>query len=99
MNDSTPMLQVILRNNDTKELRLYEHEDFDAMDGREFNDYIWREGNYGCDCNRELFWERAIEMPEEQVQTLHVANCNDGGYTIMAIFRKGRQVYGETPPR
>jgi hypothetical protein len=29
-------------------------------DGDEIpNPYIWQEGNYSCDCNRELFFERA----------------------------------------
>lgn len=25
----------------------------------EFSEYIWREGNYACDCNRSLFFQRA----------------------------------------
>lgn len=24
-------------------------------------DYLWTEGNYACDCNRGLFFDRAIE--------------------------------------
>ncbi len=26
--------------------------------------YLWSEGNYGCDCNRELFWHRAENEAE-----------------------------------
>jgi hypothetical protein len=48
---------VILRNNATGEERRY-------ADGFEWDDeghftFMWTDGNYGCDCNRELFFKRA----------------------------------------
>lgn len=37
----------------TNESRIYEDAgDYDI-------DWVWNEGNYGCDCNRFLFFERA----------------------------------------
>lgn len=37
--------------------------------------YIWQEGNYGCDCNRELFFSRARgeDPPDEH-------ECSIGRY-------------------
>jgi len=56
--------KVAIRKNSTGEVRIYDMEcEWDA-DGSMFS---WTEGNYGCDCNRELFFERAngIEIHTE----------------------------------
>jgi hypothetical protein len=34
-------------------------------DGQPFT-WLWEHGNYGCDCNRFLFWERAHGREPEQ---------------------------------
>ncbi len=58
------MYTVAIRKNDTGEVRQHQ-EKRDWDDG---NHFLWRrhEGNYGCDCNRELFWLRAggVEDPD-----------------------------------
>jgi hypothetical protein len=44
-----------------------------TLDGLE---YIWTEGNYACDCNRELFFRRALgETPGSDLREFH---CGDG---------------------
>jgi hypothetical protein len=30
----------------------------------EFDDFIWSEGNYSCDCNRSLFFQRGMGIDE-----------------------------------
>lgn len=30
------------------------------------SDYMWTEGNYGCDCNRSLFFARAAQLPDPE---------------------------------
>lgn len=44
---------VFIRKEATREVR--KHVDSSPWDG----DYIWADGNYSCDCNRHLFFERA----------------------------------------
>ncbi len=46
----------------TGETRVYTH----AFPWGEGSDYLWSEGNYGCDCNRHLFFCRAIDAPEDE---------------------------------
>ena len=42
------------------------------------NFFIWEEGNYSCDCNRELFFERAKgnEPDSDNVK------CGTGGFSV-----------------
>lgn len=56
---------VVLRHNPSGEtIRIEEDGHDSSMDVLEF---LWEEGNYSCDCNRHLFWERAHgrEPPDE----------------------------------
>lgn len=55
---------VAIRNNTTGEERLYRHDMAWDDDGSSM--YQWTDGNYGCDCNRELFWHRAVGDEAEE---------------------------------
>lgn len=48
--------RVLLRDNQTGEERWWKEDD---LLWEEHSDYLWTEGNYACDCNRQLFFERA----------------------------------------
>jgi len=54
---------VAIRKNDTGEIRIYRHDI--AWDDTSM--YQWTDGNYGCDCNRRLFWYRAAGDEAEEV--------------------------------
>jgi len=57
---------------------LYTTADYDGL-------YIWEDGNYGCDCNRYLFWERAGgREPFEEGDELH---CGSSEYRVDQIVR------------
>jgi len=43
----------------------------------EWNTYWWAEGNASCDCNRELFFYRALELAEPEE-----TRCSDGRYLV-----------------
>lgn len=43
-------------------------------------EYRWHEGNYSCDCNRELFFERAAGVELDVGDT----KCSNGRYRIVA---------------
>ncbi len=47
--------QVSIYDTETKDTVSY-HEEFDMSP--EGLDFIWREGNYSCDCNRMIFFSK-----------------------------------------
>ena len=49
-------VKISIKNNITKEVASYEYEGWDVEYDSRRN---WTQGNYGCDCNRYLFFERA----------------------------------------
>ncbi len=64
-------------------------------------EFMWSEGNYGCDCNRYLFFERAgCHEPTDEESELH-CNCGEDRYTVLCIvdMETGKTIYaeGETP--
>lgn len=42
--------------------------------------YMWREGNYRCDCNRHLFFERAQGRDPDVM----AGDCTEDRYTVVA---------------
>lgn len=56
--------------------------------------YIWAEGNYSCDCNRRLFFERAAGNDPDP----RSGACTDGRFVVLSITRRetGEVLYEET---
>ncbi len=54
---------VYIRRNSDGLVRVY-HED-DPYTWNDSTEFMWSEGNYGCDCNRYLFFQRAAEENED----------------------------------
>ncbi|HEX9812083.1 MAG TPA: hypothetical protein VGA88_08365 [Burkholderiales bacterium] len=69
------MYKVLLRNNYTSEERWVNYDM--PWDGGSV--FLWTEGNYGCDCNRHLFFERAFGREPDDDE--HV--CGDEKYTAV----------------
>ena len=53
----------------------------------EHSDYLWEEGNFSCDCNRSLFFGRAIDTPEDEIEE---APCGGLRYTVS--IRVGKKI-------
>jgi len=65
-----------IRKNETGEIRQYETHEILA-DGEGFPSvFNWEENNYSCDCNRELFFERAAG---NEIET---EECSDGRFSV-----------------
>ena len=64
------MYKVAIRKNETGEIRVVEHE----SEWEDHHIFLWTEGNYGCDCNREGFFTHGEEWPEE---------CSEGRYSAL----------------
>ena len=50
-------------------------------------DYIWTDGNYGCDCNRALFFGRADGGEGDE------ADCGEGAYAVRIKDTDGNVLY------
>lgn len=66
--------KILICNNASNEERLCE------IDGEwgEASEYLWTEGNYGCDCNRHLFFERSKGLKP----SIDDAKCGESQYSI-----------------
>ena len=53
------------------------------------SEYMWSAGNFSCDCNRELFFERAAgnEIDDEQ--------CSEGRFSVRIEDKGGVILYDE----
>ncbi len=70
-----------IRNNLTGEIRLYMTEGIMEEGDDHPHTFIWEEGNYSCDCNREIFFFRAggERAPDEE------SACTDDRYSVNLV--------------
>ncbi len=66
--------KIHLRNNATGEVRIVKDEYWHG-------DSQWEEGNYSCDCNRYLFFERA----NGGNPSFDEFECSDGKYDVLRV--------------
>lgn len=59
-----------------------------------FFDYNWREGNWGCDCNRYLFFCRAVDEEEKDEHP-----CGVTGYAAKVIGLDGKVLFNDYETR
>lgn len=62
--------------------------DWDDGDVEGSCEYLWSEGNFGCDCNRALFFARAVDEDPDDDET----PCGSTAFRIR-ITENGRVVY------
>jgi hypothetical protein len=80
---------VVIRKNETGETRTRH---FTNLDWKEGSHFWWTAGNFGCDCNRHLEFERAGGRPESD-GLWDEAECSDGRYTVLhADLPDGRRI-------
>lgn len=61
------------------------------VDGYDWNgEFIWREGNFSCDCNRAMFFERAQGLPEADDYP-----CGDGAYAVVVRDESGAVLFDD----
>jgi hypothetical protein len=65
---------VAIRDNESGEVRHYRNDM--AWDG----EWVWTDGNYSCDCNRHLFFNRAVGIEPGDEHP-----CGDTRYTVIYV--------------
>lgn len=78
---------VEIRCNATGEVREYETDDILRDGADDPGDYLWSEGNYGCDCNRAAFFADA--GGEDDID----CSCGEGRYSIRVRNKKSGRVW------
>jgi hypothetical protein len=68
-------LEITLRRNSDGRAVFHSEEAFDGWH------YAWSGGNYGCDCNRQLFFDRALGL----APAIGDAVCGEDAYTVLLI--------------
>ena len=79
-HDKVRWVKVIahIRKNSTGEVRQYETHEILGEGKDKPNNFNWAENNYSCDCNREIFFERAIGKEIEDEDN----DCGHGGFSV-----------------
>ena len=88
--DTWVKITACIRNNETGEIREYSDEvwwDFNEPYDDYPNDFIWSEGNYSCDCNRCLFFQRAKNENEDDCK------CGDELYSVNLKNPKNGEIF------
>lgn len=88
-------INVTIRDRNTDVVRVFA-DDYDWTDGDHTIVYMYRDGNYSCDCNRSIFFARAVgENGLEQA-----VECGEGRFVVETITdqSKGRVIYEDSLP-
>jgi hypothetical protein len=85
------MPTVEIRRNADGLVRKYE----DDCEWQEGSDYLWGDGNYACDCNRSLFFARAVGDDDDSERP----PCGGELYSVRITGSAGNVLYsdGEWP--
>lgn len=79
--------KIAIKKNDTGEVRLHADEsDWFEHDAEDGNRWLWTEGNFGCDCNRHLWWLRAGGPGPEDDPHWNNAEHECGQNAYVALF-------------
>lgn len=69
----------------------YSREELESIGDGVYSDYIWLEGNYGCDCNRWLFFERGKGHDPDLDEALQ-GKCGEGAYVFEWVEINGVRI-------
>jgi hypothetical protein len=78
-----------IRHEATGQIRYYDCDQILEPGERDPNDYIWSEGNYACDCNRMIFFNRGSGVEIDFDSTV----CSDGAFAVQLINPMTGRVY------
>lgn len=77
------MYKVEIRRNSDGVVRDYSED----VPWDDCSDYMWSDGNYGCDCNRGLFFDRAANEENDDVP------CGTSQFSVRITAEDGSLLY------
>lgn len=81
---------AVIKNTETGEVRRWPTgETWSAT-----TEYGWTDGNYGCDCNRSVFFAQALDA-DLALADAEVAECGEGVYLVRLETDDGRELYAD----
>ncbi len=87
--------QVHITNVETGETRSF-GTDFDA---EQSEDFLWSEGNFSCDCNRNIFFERECLGLKDDEGRADDQACGYDAFTVRIVAADdGRVLYEDAKP-
>jgi hypothetical protein len=79
---------VRIRNNATGEIREWRMNQV-MIDGDDYpNTFIWKDGDFSCDCNRSVFFAQSIDGDDK-----YTDECGNGAYAVQLLNAVDREVY------
>jgi len=72
--------KVRIKNKNTQEIRTCTME---TLEWDKHSLFWWTDGNYGCDCNREIVFRRAGGEPELNEKEFKDLECGDNRFTVI----------------
>jgi predicted dehydrogenase len=88
-NDTFVEIIALIRKNKTGEIREYKDELYwgNWYRSEEPSTFIWEDGNYSCDCNRYLFFQRVKNENEDNKK------CGDELYSVNLKNPKNNEIF------
>ena len=80
-------IAVIIQDNKTKENVFYLDDAIYDEENKRASTWIWEEGNFSCDCNRYLFYQRAKNLEEYDD-----IDCSYVKYSVCIINPKTKEI-------
>ncbi len=86
-------IKIYIRRNSDGVIRHYDTDlNGNVKDDGSFEPFVWEEGNFACDCNRRLFFERAINSNyDDDIDN----DCGSTAYSVQITDKNGTILYDE----
>jgi hypothetical protein len=78
---------VIIQDNKTKENVFYLDNSIYDEENQTASTWVWEDGNFACDCNRWLFFQR-----QKGLDVDFDFECSDGKYSVCIINPKTKEI-------
>lgn len=93
MNDVSIPINIYIRRNSDMLVMHYDAPDIVGfIDDGSFNEFIWSDGNFACDCNRRLFFERALDANYDDDIDY---DCGSDKYAVRITDKSDNVLYDE----
>lgn len=83
------MTTISILDTTTGETRSYRDSWYNSNPWEDSHEFLWSDGNYGCDCNRALFFARAHGEPDPGIE------CGESRFKVRITDDAGKVLYAD----